>query len=183
VKREIICPVCDRDLVKVVPPTYPGLDKHFEGVRRRRGRARLPLRCDQCNNHIDLLGLCFAWSIYRGGPGRAGLPPTAGEYFEWEATRLELGPAMPGLPGWACAQCKSELEPEDACQVVVRERPAGAEQDRERALEGAFHRWCSEAATRDHYSRLRHEHGLSGCPACDYGRLQPCPLLALGGAQ
>jgi hypothetical protein len=184
-KREILCPGCDAELVKVVPPTYPKLNRELEGIRRRRGRARLPLRCDHCNHHIDVLGACVAWSIYRGGPGRDHLPPGSGEYFEWEATRLELGPPMPGLPGWTCTGCESELEIEDAAQVIVRERigpPAGVPgevKEREIALPGSYHRWCAEAATALFYNRQRHQHGFEGCHACEFGRLKPCP--ALGG--
>ena len=188
-KREILCPICDRQLLEVVRPTYPHLDQNFEGVRRRRGRARLPMRCDHCNIHIELLGACFAWSLYRGGPGRDGLPPASGEYFEWEATRLELaGPAVPLAP-WHCTGCRSELEPEDAVQVLVKERvgpPAdvgGPVAERQIALPGSYHRWCSDDASRRFYDLQRHEHGFEGCRSCEFGRIQPCPLLAERGAR
>jgi len=149
VKREIICPVCDRDLVKVVAPTYPLLNAEFEGVRRRRGRARLPMRCDQCNGEIPLLGLCMAWSIYRGSQAGAELgPPRHGsEYFEWEASRVELMPAPLPLAPWHCAHCKSELEVEDAAQCIVQKVTDTGEPPERLALPGSFHRWCIDAAT------------------------------------
>lgn len=151
-KREIICPVCDRDLVKVVPPTYPTLNHEFEGVRRRRGRARLPMRCDHCNVEIPLLGLCMAWSIYRGARTGSELgPPRHGsEYFEWEATRVELMPAPLPLAPWHCTHCKSELEVEDAEQCIVKKLPVEGDVPERLALPGSFHRWCLDAATNEY---------------------------------
>lgn len=184
-KREIICPACDPRLIEINPPTYPLLNREFEGVRRRRGRARLPMNCDHCNAEIPLLGLCFAWSLYRGVEVNGKATP---EYFAWEATRIELTPApLAPLAGWCCELCEAEVEPEDAIQVIVKERVRGPDTpgavggERRVALPGTYHRWCSEAATRRFYDQQRHAHGFEGCSSCEYGRIKPCPLLAEGG--
>jgi hypothetical protein len=138
VKREIVCPGCAEKWRKIQRPTYPLVNEDREGLRMLRGRCRLPLVCDDCGEHLEQHAECWAVSLYREG-----------EYWEWEATRLNLPLAGPVI---TCAHCRAHIEPGEL-SCAARAVPSGGARQIE--LPGPFHPWCCDDAVQAFYRAQR----------------------------
>ena len=76
-KREIICPKCEKQLHGTLTKEYPG-----EHSKITNGNAKMDLMCDQCGQPVYFGDNCFAISLWADDHGTP--------YFSWEHEYLDV---------------------------------------------------------------------------------------------